>query len=132
MAYLNISTSARSFYQIIDFILAFALVMVTLSILYRFLPPITLSFSMIAPGALAASIAYAILRFSVGIYLGYIAPATPYGVFGALLVLLVYMYFGGLIFYIGAEMTKVRMMGQTIDSAQPAGPEPVEPIPPEQ
>jgi membrane protein len=46
-------------------------------------------------------------KIGLGLYIGKSAVATSYGAGGSILVLLLWVYYSGLIFYFGAEFTKV-------------------------
>lgn len=45
-------------------------------------------------------------KIALGFYIGKSAVASSYGAAGAVLVLLLWVYYSGLIFYFGAEFTK--------------------------
>jgi membrane protein len=45
-------------------------------------------------------------KLGLGLYIGKSAVASSYGAAGAILVLLLWVYYSGLIFYFGAEFTK--------------------------
>jgi membrane protein len=46
-------------------------------------------------------------KLGLGLYLGKSAAASSYGAAGAILILLLWVYYSGLIFYFGAEFTKL-------------------------
>jgi membrane protein len=46
-------------------------------------------------------------KLGLGLYIGKSAVASSYGAAGSILVLLLWVYYSGLIFYLGAEFTKV-------------------------
>ena len=57
-------------------------------------------------GAIVTSILFNLGKLGLGLYIGKSAVTSSYGAAGAILVLLLWVYYSGLIFYFGAEFTK--------------------------
>jgi membrane protein len=58
-------------------------------------------------GAFVTSLLFNCGKIALGLYIGKSAVATSFGAAGSILVLLLWVYYSGLIFYFGAEFTKV-------------------------
>jgi len=57
-------------------------------------------------GAIVTSVLFNLGKLVLGLYIGKSAVGSSYGAAGAVLVLLLWVYYSGLIFYLGAEFTK--------------------------
>ena len=57
-------------------------------------------------GAAVTSLLFTVGKIGLGLYIGKSAVASSYGAAGSILVLLLWIYYSGLIFYFGAEFTK--------------------------
>jgi membrane protein len=58
-------------------------------------------------GAVVTSFLFNVGKLGLGLYLGKSAVASSYGAARSILILLLWVYYSGLIFYFGAEFTKV-------------------------
>ena len=58
-------------------------------------------------GALVTSLLFSLGKFLIGLYIGKSSVESTYGAAGALVVLLVWVYYSAQIFLLGAEFTKV-------------------------
>jgi membrane protein len=75
--------------------------------MYRFLPNATVEWRDVWVGAIITSLLFNLAKLGLGLYLGKGALGSSYGAAGSILVLLLWIYYSGLIFYFGAEFTKV-------------------------
>jgi membrane protein len=58
-------------------------------------------------GALFTAVFFSVGQILLGVYLGHSAFATKYGAGGAVLLILLWVYYSGLILFLGAELTQV-------------------------
>jgi membrane protein len=93
--------------QVLDFILSAAIISVLFAAMYRFLPNTRVAWRDVWVGAVVTSLLFTIGKIGLGLYIGKSAVASSYGAAGSILVLLLWIYYSGLIFYFGAEFTKV-------------------------
>jgi membrane protein len=89
-----------------DVTLSFAVITVLFAAIFRFLPDAEIAWRDVWVGALVTSILFVIGKFVIGFYLGRSAPGDAYGAASALAVILVWIYYGGLIVLFGAEFTQ--------------------------
>jgi len=87
--------------------IAVAFVMLLLALLFYLGPNVEQSFRWVSPGSIIATILWVAVVFGFKLYLAISNPGSAYGVFGALVVLLFFLYVTGLIFLIGAEINAV-------------------------
>jgi membrane protein len=93
--------------QILNFIISFALTSVMFAAIYKVLPHAKLSWADVLVGAVATALLFEVGKFLIGFYLSHSAVASSYGAAGALIILLLWIYYSTQIFLLGAELTKV-------------------------
>jgi membrane protein len=91
----------------IDFLISTAIISVLFAAMYRFLPNTKIEWRDVWIGAAVTSFLFNIGKIALGLYIGKSAIASSYGAAGSILVLLLWVYYSGLIFYFGAEFTQV-------------------------
>jgi membrane protein len=88
-------------------IISFALISALFAAIYKVLPDKKLEWRDVIVGAIATSFLFLIGKSIIGWYLGASATASTYGAAGALIVVLLWVYYSSQIFLLGAEFTKV-------------------------
>lgn len=88
--------------DLISFILNLVFVFGFCVINFRFLPNIKLKWRSILYGSVVTSILFVIGKFILGLYLNFADPGSAYGAAGALLVILLWIYYSSLILFLGA------------------------------
>jgi membrane protein len=90
----------------IDLLVSGAIIAVLFAAMYRFLPNTRVEWRDVWVGAAVTSLLFNVGKIGLGLYIGKTAVASSYGAAGSILVLLLWIYYSGLIFYFGAEFTK--------------------------
>jgi membrane protein len=93
--------------QILNFAISFALTSVLFAAIYKVLPDARLSWADVLVGAVVTALLFEVGKFLIGLYLSHSAVASSYGAAGALIILLLWIYYSTQIFLLGAEFTKV-------------------------
>ena len=93
--------------QILNFAISFAMISVLFAAIYKVLPDAKLSWADVLVGALVTALLFNVGKFLIGFYLGHSAVASSYGAAGALIIVLLWIYYSAQIFLLGAEFTKV-------------------------
>ena len=75
--------------------------------IFRFLPDARMRFRDVVGGALFTAALFMLGRYLIALYMQFSAPASVYGAAGAIIVLLLWVYYSAAILYFGAEFTKV-------------------------
>jgi membrane protein len=83
-----------------------ALTAVLFAAIYKVLPDRDLQWRDVAIGAIVTAILFTLGKSLIGWYIGSSAVASTYGAAGALIVLLLWVYYSAQIFLLGAEFTK--------------------------
>lgn len=86
---------------------AVVLVMFFLSLLFYFGPNIDQDWRWVSPGSIFSTLLWVIVVFGFKFYLAVSNPGSAYGIFGALVVLLFFLYVTELIFLLGSELNAV-------------------------
>jgi membrane protein len=100
--YLPVPESAL---QILNILLSFVAVTVLFALLYKVVPDIDIEWRDVWIGAAVTSFLFSVGKFLIGLYLGKASIGSAYGAAGSLVVLLVWVYYSGQIFFLGAEFT---------------------------
>jgi membrane protein len=87
-------------------VLSFALIAVMFAAIYKILPDRRLEWRDVLFGAIVTSLLFSIGKSMIGWYLGSSAVASTYGAAGALMLVLLWIYYSSQIFLLGAEFTK--------------------------
>jgi membrane protein len=121
MVSLVVSTLLTAFGDYLDTILPFGTVILTVlngivsltlisflfGVIYKILPDRRLEWRDVVMGAIVTGILFTIGKSLISWYIGSSAVASSFGAAGALIVLLLWVYYSAQIFLLGAEFTKV-------------------------
>ena len=121
MVSLVVSTGLTAFGDYLDSILPFGKVVLTalniivslilisflFAAIYKVLPDRTLGWGDVVVGAVVTAILFTVGKSLISWYIGSSAVASSFGAAGALIVLLLWVYYSAQIFLLGAEFTKI-------------------------
>lgn len=93
--------------KVLDFIVSFAVIWAAFIVLFEYLPDCRIAWRDVRVGAAMASLLFVIGQFLLGWYLGRAGMSSSYGVFGSLVVLIVWVNYSAQIMLFGAEFTHV-------------------------
>jgi membrane protein len=93
--------------EALNFVISFTLISVMFAAIYKVLPDVNLSWHDVLVGAVMTALLFTVGKFLIGLYLGRGAVASSYGAAGALIVVLLWVYYSAQIFLLGAEFTKI-------------------------
>ena len=93
--------------HVANFLIPLAVFTVLFAIIYKFMPRVSLQWRDVWIGAFVTSVLFSFGKFIIGMYIGKSGLESGYGAAGALVVLLVWVYYSAQIFLLGAEFTKV-------------------------
>ncbi len=95
----------------------FVIFAVLFAMIYRILPDREIAWKDVAVGAVAASLAFQAGKWAFGLYVGRAALASPYGTAGALVVILLWVYYATTVLLLGAEFTRAH--ATTVAGSEP-------------
>jgi membrane protein len=89
------------------FLFSFFVITFLFAAIYKLLPDVHLRWSDVAIGASVTSLLFTIGKQLIGLYLGKTSFGSTYGAAGSLVIVLVWVYYSAMLFFLGAEFTKV-------------------------
>ena len=93
--------------QWINVALTFIVITALFAFIFHVLPDARMRFKDVLGGALFTAALFMLGRYLIALYMQFSAPASAYGAAGAIIVLLLWVYYSAAILYFGAEFTKV-------------------------
>jgi membrane protein len=97
----------KLFLTIVNVVVSLGLISILFAAIYKILPDRHLEWRDVVVGAIVTAVMFTIGKSLIGWYIGSSAVASSYGAAGALIVLLLWVYYSVQIFLLGAEFTKV-------------------------
>ncbi|HSJ57597.1 MAG TPA: YhjD/YihY/BrkB family envelope integrity protein, partial [Anaerolineae bacterium] len=91
--------------QILSLLLSFGVITLLFALIFKYLPDVEIEWSDVWVGAAVTAALFLIGEFLIGLYLGQSAAASAYGAAGALVLLLLWVYYSAQILFFGAEFT---------------------------
>lgn len=85
----------------------FAIYAVAFAFLYHFLPDRPVQWRQALLGGLITALLFSFGRYLIGLYIAQADPGSAYGSTGALVILLVWIYYATVVFFVGALLTAV-------------------------
>jgi membrane protein len=92
---------------VLNVFISIVLISFLFAAIYKVLPDRTLKWGDVVVGAVVTAILFTVGKSLIGWYIGSFAMASSFGAAGALIVLLLWVYYSAQIFLLGAEFTKI-------------------------
>jgi membrane protein len=93
--------------QLVHFVVSLGVISFLFAAIFKFLPDARVAWRDVAIGALMTAILFNVGKYFIGLYIGQSSAASVYGAAGSVVTLLLWVYYSGLIFFFGAELTQV-------------------------
>jgi membrane protein len=90
----------------LDFVISLALLSFLFAAIYKILPDKSVAWGDVAVGSVVTALLFTIGKSLIGLYIGSSQVASSYGAAGALIVILLWVYYSAQIFLFGAEFTR--------------------------
>ncbi|MFL9926322.1 YihY/virulence factor BrkB family protein [Herbaspirillum lusitanum] len=91
--------------QLLNFVISFVVFAGLFSVIYKFMPRVTLSWHDVWIGSVVTTVLFIIGKYLIGLYLGRTGMASGFGAAGSFALLLAWIYYSAQIFLLGAEFT---------------------------
>lgn len=110
----------------VDILISFGFVTVLFALIYKFLPDVHIAWRDVWIGASLTAFFFSLGKFLIGLYLGKSAVASSYGAAASLVTVLLWVYYSSLVFFFGAEATRVfaTQYGRGLKPTEIAAPTP--------
>ncbi len=104
----------------INFLVTFVVITVLFGIIFKFLPDAKIKWKHVRAGAIFTALLFMLGRYLIGLYIQFSATQSTYGAAGAIIIILLWIYYSAAILYIGAEFTQVytEAKGEHIEPAE--------------
>ena len=96
---------AEALLQILNTAVGFGVITTLFALIFRILPSAKIKWRDVWVGAAITSLLFSIGKYLIGLYLGTAAISSSFGAAGALVVIIVWVYYSAQIFLLGAEFT---------------------------
>ncbi|MCX6023102.1 MAG: YihY/virulence factor BrkB family protein [Chloroflexi bacterium] len=107
-AYLgNLLPQSKALMFMVESVVSFGTITVLFAAMYKVLPDVRIAWKDVGVGAAATAFLFTLGKFAIGVYLGAASVGSTYGAAGALLVILVWIYYSAQLLLLGAEFTEV-------------------------
>ncbi|HYO49950.1 MAG TPA: YihY/virulence factor BrkB family protein [Chloroflexia bacterium] len=93
--------------QIINFLVAFFVIMLMFALLFKFLPDVKIAWSDVWIGAAVTALLFLLGQFALAFYIASGNVGSAFGAASALVIILVWIYYSSQILFLGAEFTQV-------------------------
>ena len=93
-------------WHVVELIVSTAMITVLFALIFRYMPDVRIPWRDVWFGAIVTAILFSIGKFALGLYLGKKATESTHSAAGALIVLLLWVYYSAQILFLGAELTQ--------------------------
>ncbi|HEY7861064.1 MAG TPA: YhjD/YihY/BrkB family envelope integrity protein [Gemmatimonadaceae bacterium] len=98
--------SAGVIVQIANVVISLAVLTVLFAAMFKYLPDAAIGWRSVWIGGFATAVLFEVGKFVIGLYLGHSNPGNAFGAASALAVILVWIYYAGVLLLLGAEFTQ--------------------------
>jgi len=93
-------------FNVLGVVVSFTITAILFGVIYKVLPDVKVGWRDVRAGAIFTTVLFTIGRLGISVYRGKSGAGSPYGAAGALIVILLWIYYTAAIFYFGAEVTR--------------------------
>lgn len=93
-------------FGVLGYAISFLLLVLVFAIIYKFLPDAAVRWKVVWTGAIITAFLFTVGRFAISFYLSQSSMSDAYGVAGALILILLWIFYSALILFFGAEVTQ--------------------------
>lgn len=94
-------------WQAINFVISMGVIALLFALMFKFIPDAVVAWRDALVGGAVTSVLFTIGESLIGFYLGRTNLGSVFGAAGSLVILLVWIYYSSMIFFFGAEFTKI-------------------------
>jgi membrane protein len=92
--------------HVVNSMISFVVIAGLFAVVYKIMPDVRIEWRDVAMGGAVTSLLFTIGKLFLGLYLGRASFASTYGAAASIVVLIVWVYYSGQIFFLGAEFTR--------------------------
>jgi membrane protein len=108
----------------VEFITSLAVITLLFALIFKLVPDIEIRWNDVWIGAFVTALLFTFGKFALGLYLGRSSVSSSYGAAGAVMIVLLWVYYSSQILFFGAEFTQAyaRLYGSRVRPAADAQP----------
>ena len=91
---------------IFNILFTFVVIVLLFAVIFKVLPDVRIQWKDVMAGAIVTALLFMLGKFGISFYIGKSHIGTTYGTAGALVVIMLWVYYSAIILYFGAEFTK--------------------------
>jgi membrane protein len=99
-------SGGEGLWHLVELVVSTAMITVLFALLFRYMPDLRIPWRDVWLGAIFTAVLFSIGKFALGLYLGKKATESTHSAAGALIVLLLWVYYSAQILFLGAEVTQ--------------------------
>jgi membrane protein len=106
----------------LNFLISFVVIAALFTFMFKYLPDVKIAWRDVWLGGALTAFLFTVGKYALGMYLGRSAVTSAYGAAGALVILLLWVYYSAQILFFGAEFTQVyaNKFGKKLEPAENA------------
>ncbi|HQY53203.1 MAG TPA: YihY/virulence factor BrkB family protein [Ignavibacteria bacterium] len=93
--------------EIINLVSSFIIITLLFAFMFKYLPDVIISWRYVWIGAVITSILFSVGKYLIGLYLGNSSYSSTYGAAASFIIIFIWIYYSGIILFLGAEFTHV-------------------------
>lgn len=105
--------------EIYNYVASFIIITIMFALIFKYLPNVRISWKYVWIGAIVTSFLFFIGKYLIGLYLGRSSYSSTYGAAASLVILFVWIYYSGVILYLGAEITYLYRIRYGVKPLEP-------------
>ncbi|NLF30684.1 MAG: YihY/virulence factor BrkB family protein [Planctomycetes bacterium] len=94
-------------WNLVSMAVSFAVFVLLFALMFKVLPDVKIAWRDVWPGAAVTALLFAVGKYVIGLYIANADYSQSYGAAGSVVAMLVWVYYGSVIFFFGAEVTQV-------------------------
>ena len=99
--------SSGALWNLLNMAVSFVVFILLFAAMFKVLPDVKIAWSDVWLGAVVTALLFAVGKYLIGLYIANADYSESYGAAGSIIALLVWVYYGAVILFLGAEVTQV-------------------------
>jgi len=105
--------------EAVNVITSFVVITLLFAMIFKYLPDAVISWKYVWFGAVITSVFLSIGKYFIGLYLGNSSYSSTYGAAASIVIVFIWIYYSGIILYLGAEFTQIFRRRFSIAELEP-------------
>lgn len=101
-------------FSVINFLISLLIISILFAVMYKVLSEVKLAWNFVLPASIVTAIFFTIGKELIGLYISHASVSSSYGAAGSLIIILLWVFYTGQIFFYGAELIKSEYLMKKI------------------